>query len=377
MTSADYQMNSAARGPSVSSTNWLQRMRNFSIEAGPSLKDVQSFTNQLAVMMKAGINIRSAIGGVAEQIEKRKFRAIIEQIKEDVESGQSFSDALSHHGHIFSPLYINMVRASEMSGSFGEMLERISDYLAQQIETRRMVIGAMIYPAIIGTMAVVTTVFLLTFVLPKFTNLFAGKEALLPAPTKVLMAISAFMRNYWYILVGGLVALGAAARFYIRTPAGREAWDKIKLRLPLLKRMFRALYITRSVRTMGELVGAGVPMLETLRITADISGNILYKRMWTSVRSAVKQGDKIVTPLSRHRMLPGNVVQMIAAGEESGSLAQVLSDISEYYDRELKSTIKTVTAMMEPLMIVIMGVLVGFIAMSIILPIFKMSSLVK
>ncbi len=377
MTSADYQMNSTAQRPGAGATNWLQRIRNISVEAGPGLKDVLSFTNQLAVMMKAGIDIRSAIGGVADQIENRKFRRIVEQIKEDVESGNSFSDALSRHDNVFSPLYINMVRASEMSGNFGEMLGRITDYLGQQIETRRMVIGAMIYPAIIGTMAIVTTVFLLTFVLPKFTHLFAGKEQLLPMPTKVLMGISAFLRGYWYIVVGGLVGLGTATHFYIRTPAGREAWDRTKLRLPLLKRMFRALYISRSVRSMGELVGAGVPMLETLRITAEISGNILYKRMWTSVHSAVKQGDKIVTPLSKHGMLPRNVVQMIAAGEESGSLAQVLGDVSEYYDKELKSTIKTVTALMEPLMIVIMGVLVGFIAMSIILPIFKMSALVK
>ncbi len=377
MTSADYQMNSAARRPSAGATNWLQRMRNISIETGPGLKDVQSFTNQLAVMMKAGINIRSAIGGVADQIENRKFRRIIEQIKEDVESGNSFSDALSHHGHTFPPLYVNMVRASEMSGNFAEMLGRISDYLAEQIETRRMVIGAMIYPAIIAIMAVVTTVFLLTFVLPKFTKLFEGKEQLLPMPTKVLMATSAFLRTYWYVVVGALIALGAAIRFYIRTPGGREVWDKTKLRLPLFKRMFRALYISRGVHTMGELVAAGVPMLETLRITADVSGNTLYRRMWTSVRSAVKQGDKIVMPLSRQAILPRNVVQMIAAGEEAGSLAQVLGDISDYYDKELKSIIKTVTSVMEPLMIVIMGVLVGFIAMSIILPIFKMSSLVK
>lgn len=377
MTSTDYRMNPAARGASPGGTNLLQRIQNISIELGPGLKDVQNFTNQLAVMIKAGIDIRSAIAGVADQIENRKFRRVVEQIKTDVESGRSFSEALSPHGNIFSPLYINMIRASELSGNFAEMLGRISDYLAEQIETRRMITGAMIYPAIIGTMAVVTTVFLLTFVLPKFTTLFAGKEELLPTPTKVLMGISGFLRGYWYVVVGGLVAIGVAVRFYISTPAGREVWDKTKLHLPLLKRLLRALYISRGVHTMGELVAAGVPMLETLKITAEISGNTLYKRMWTSVRSAVKEGDKIVAPLSRQGMLPKNVVQMIAAGEESGSLAEVLNDISDYYARELKSTIKTVTAMLEPLMIVIMGLVVGFIAMSIILPIFKMSGLVK
>lgn len=377
MTSADYRMNSAAQGASPGGTNLLRRIQKISIEFGPGLKDVQNFTNQLAVMIKAGIDIRSAIGGVADQIQNRKFHKVVEHIKIDVESGKSFSEALSHHGNVFSPLYINMIRASELSGNFAEMLGRISDYLAEQIETRRMVTGAMIYPAIIGTMAVVTTVFLLTFVLPKFTKLFEGKEQLLPMPTKVLMAISGFLRTYWYVVVGGLVAIGVAVRFYISTPAGRELWDKTKLRLPLLKRVLRALYISRGVHTMGELVGAGVPMLETLRITADVSDNTLYKRMWTTVCEAVKEGDKIVAPLSKQGLLPKSVVQMIAAGEESGSLSEVLNDISEYYARELKSTIKTVTAMLEPLMIVIMGLVVGFIAMSVILPIFKMSGLVK
>jgi type IV pilus assembly protein PilC len=163
----------------------------------------------------------------------------------------------------------------------------------------------------------------------------------------------------------------------MRTPLGRESWDRFKLRMPLLRRMFRALYITRGLRTMGELICAGVPMLETLKITADVSGNVVYERMWASVYLAVKQGEKIAQPLTKQSVLPRHVVQMISAGEESGRLGEVLEDVAEYYSIELRNTIKSVTAMLEPLMILIMGVIVGFIAMSIILPIFKMSSLVK
>jgi type IV pilus assembly protein PilC len=353
------------------------RLRAGGLKFGPGLKDVQNFTNQLAVMIKAGISIRSAIDGVAEQIEHVKFKEIVAQIKNDVEAGQPFSAALARHPKVFSPLYVNMVRASELSGNFGMMLERISNYLAQQMETRSMVRGAMVYPGIIATMAVSTTIFLLTFVLPKFTTLFKGKEALLPKPTVFLLALSDLMRNYWWALLIGLGALIWSFMYFVNTQRGREAFDGFKLKMPLFKRMFRALYITRGLHTMGELVNAGVPVLETLAITAEVSGNILYRRLWQSVHLAVKQGSKIATPLARQQMLPKHVVQMISAGEESGKLAEVMRDIAEYYAKELKNTIKSVTAMIEPLMIVIMGVIVGFIAMSIILPIFKMSSLAK
>jgi type IV pilus assembly protein PilC len=362
---------------SQGSQSLLQKLAKVNIQTGPGLKDVHNFTNQLAVMIKAGINIRNAIDGVADQIDNPRFRKIVLRIKEDVESGKPFSEALARHPKIFSPLYINMVRASELSGNFGNMLERIAAYMDQQIETRRMVRGAMIYPAIIAVMAVGTTIFLLTFVLPTFTELFASKEALLPKPTLFLMGLSKFMRTYWHALLGGVVAAVVALFQFIRTPLGRDKWDRLKLKMPLFRRMFRALYITRGLHTMGELISAGVPMLETLAITADVSGNTVYRRLWMRVHNAVQQGSKIADPLSRQSMLPKNVVQMISAGEESGKLGAVLQDVSEFYGKELRAQIKGVTAMIEPLMIVIMGAVVGFIAMSIILPIFKLSSLVK
>jgi len=352
-------------------------LRSVSIELGPGLKDVQNFTKQLAVMIKAGINIRTAIGSVADQMENPKFQRIIQKLKTDVESGLPFSEALARHPKVFSPLYVNMVRASELSGNFGKMLERIAAYLAQQVETRNMVRGAMVYPVIIGVMAVVTTIFLLTFVLPRFTTLFAGKEALLPKPTVYLIAISTFIRTRWYVVVAALGAAIVAFRMWIRTPRGHVYWDRFKLHVPLFKRMLRALYITRGLYTMGELISAGVPMLETIKITAEVSGNILYRHLWMTVHAAVKQGDKIAYPLTKQKMLPRSVVQMISAGEESGKLGDVLTDVADFYSGELRSTIKAVTAMIEPLMIVLMGFVVGFIAMSIILPIFKMSSLVK
>ncbi|WP_428940061.1 type II secretion system F family protein [Fontivita pretiosa] len=353
------------------------QLLNFQICFGPSARDVQNFTSQLAVMIRAGISIRAAIEGIAEQVENPKFKKMLQQMKKDVESGKQFSDALLRYPKVFSPLYINMVKASELSGGFSKMLDRIAAYLSQQIETMSMVRGAMIYPGIIGTMAVGTTIFLLTFVLPRFMVIFKGKEAALPAPTKLLLALSNFMVNYWYVLLAGAIAGIWGFILMLRTDWGRLWWDKTKLTVPLFKKLFRALYISRSLHTMGQLINAGVPMLDTLAITSEISGNTLYRRMWRAVYSAVKQGKKISMPLQKSPLLPRSVVQMIAAGEESGKLGEVLDEVSEYYSRELKAVIKGVTAMIEPLMIVLMGSIVGFIAMSIILPIFKLSSLVK
>ena len=350
---------------------------NTALSFGPSAKDVQSFTNQLAVMIRAGISLRSAIEGISEQVTNPKFKEILQQMKKDVESGKQFSDALMRHPKVFSPLYINMVKASELSGGFSKMLDKIATYLSQQIETMSQVRGAMIYPGIIGTMAIGTTIFLLTFVLPRFLVIFKGKESALPAPTKFLMALSTFMVTYWYILLAAVIAAIWGFVLMLRTDWGRQWWDKVKLTVPLFKKLFRALYISRSLHTMGQLINAGVPMLDTLSITAEISGNVIYRRMWRAVYGAVKQGKKISTPLQKSTLLPRSVVQMIGAGEESGKLGEVLDEVSDFYSRELKGVIKGVTAMIEPIMIVIMGSVVGFIAMSIILPIFKLSSIVK
>jgi type IV pilus assembly protein PilC len=294
-----------------------------------------------------------------------------------VESGKQFSEAIARHPKLFGPLYVNMVRASEMSGSFAEMLDRIAGYISQEMETRKMVIGASIYPGVIGTMAVLVTVFLLTFVLPKFGSVFAGKEEVLPWATLFLMGLSAFMVANWvYVLIGGIVAL-AGLFALTKTEVGSFWLDRIKLAVPIVRSMFRALYISRSLQTMGQLINAGVPMLDTLAITGDISGNRMYKDMWRSVYTNVKQGKKIASPLHKTKLLPRSVAQMIAAGEESGKLGEVLDEISVYYAKLLKDRIKAVTSMIEPIMIIVMGSVVGFIAMAIILPIFKMSSIVK
>jgi type IV pilus assembly protein PilC len=365
--------------PVATTANSGSLLEKFSeLNAGrPKQRHVLDFTTQLAVMVRAGINLRAALDGIAEQTDHPRFKKIILGVKTDVEAGKQFSEALARHPKLFGPLYINMVRASEMSGSFAKMLDRIAGYIGQEIETRKMVVGASIYPGVIGTMAVAVTIFLLTFVLPKFAMVFKGKEDVLPWATKFLMSLSDFMVANWYFVIGGLIAMVGSLFALNKTEVGGFFFDRLRLSIPVVKSMFRALYISRSLQTMGQLINAGVPMLDTLAITGDVSGNRLYKGMWRSVYTSVKQGRKIAAPMSKTTLLPQAVVQMISAGEESGKLGEVLDEISSYYARLLKERIKAVTSMIEPIMIILMGSVVGFIAMAIILPIFKMSSIVK
>jgi type II secretory pathway component PulF len=353
-----------------------QRIKEFRLEFGPGRKDILNFTRQIAVMVKAGIGLPDALEGIGEQSDNNKFRAVIRDLKNKIEQGQSFSQALAEHPQVFTNLYINMVAAAEMSGSLSDMLQKLADYLDEEADTRSQIKGAMVYPIIIAFMAVAVTIFLLCFVLPRFTAIFAGKEHLLPRPTIVLMASSKFLRNWWFLILPVIGGFFSAFWYFINTPAGRSWWDKTKLTLPLIRTLCRSLYITRSLHTMSVLTRAGVPILNTISITAHISGNIHFKNMWLGVYDEVRQGKKIASSLARYSLMPSGVVQMIRSGEDSGSIAEVLKDISAFYARELKTVIKTVTSMIEPIMIVAMGFLVGFIAMSIILPIFKMSSLV-
>ena len=363
--------------PMIVRTRLAALQEKLAWSSGPSRKDILDFTTQLAVMIRAGISIRQALEGISEQATNVRFRRILKELKSDIESGKQFSESIAKHERLFGPLYISMVRASEMSGTFAHMLDRIAAYLQQELETRKMVVGASIYPGIIALMASGVTIFMLTFVLPRFAGVFEGKEEVLPGPTRFLMSLSDFMVEWWWVI---LIVLGVCIGSLIaalRTEVGAYWLDRVKLATPVAKRMFRALYISRSLHTFGELINAGVPLLDTISITGDISGNRMYRSMWRSVHASVQQGKTIQSQLTKSKLLPRSVIQMISAGEESGRLGEVLEEVSGYYHRLLKDVIKTVTSMIEPIMIVLMGSVVGFIAMAIILPIFKMSSLVS
>lgn len=369
-------LNLTALSDGASGQGFMAKLRE--MNAGkPTQKHVLDFTTQLAVMIRAGINLRQALDGIADQTTHLGFKRVVTQLKMDVEGGKQFSEALAKQPKLFNALYVNMVRASEMSGSFAKMLDRIAAYMGQQLETKKMVMGAAIYPVIIGTLAVGVTIFLLTFVLPKFASVFEGKEDVLPWATKFLMGLSKFMVANWWLVLLTIAAVGGGLFGFTKTELGAFWVDKLKLTIPIVKMMFRSLYISRSLQTMGQLINAGVPMLDTLAITGDISGNQIFRGIWRRVHASVKQGKKITSALQKDDILPKSVVQMISAGEESGKLGEVLDEISAFYARALKDNIKAVTGMIEPIMILAMGTVVGFIAMAIILPIFKMSQIVK
>ena len=344
---------------------------------GPSKRDILDFTTQLAVMVRAGISLRAAIDGIAANTDHKPFRSILLSIKNDIEAGCTFSDAIAQYPKLFSPLYINMVRASELSGSFGHMLDRIAKIITRQIETRKMILGASIYPVVIGGLATVVTIFLLTFVLPRFAGVFAGKEDVLPWPTIFLMGLSEWMVLYWWLVPIAMAIIVIGIIIGSRIERGAKIIDLLKLKFPVLRQMLRALYINRSLQTLGELINAGVPMLSALEVTGDICGNQYYKKLWYDVRQGAREGSRIAETVGDTKLLPKPVIQMVGAGEESGRLGDVLQEIAEYYDRILQDAVKTFTSLLEPAMIIFMGGIVGFIAMAIILPIFKMSSVVS
>jgi type IV pilus assembly protein PilC len=358
-------------------TTWGQVWKILNAGNGPSKRDILDFTTQLAVMVRAGISLRAALDGIAANTDHKPFRSVLLSIKDDIEAGCTFSDAIAQYPKLFSPLYINMVRASELSGSFGHMLDRIAKIITRQIETRKMIIGAGIYPAVIGGLATVVTIFLLTFVLPRFAGVFAGKEDVLPWPTKFLMGLSEWMVLYWWLVPIAMTIVVIGIIVGGRIERGAKIIDLLKLKFPVVRQMLRALYINRSLQTLGELINAGVPMLSALEVTGDICGNQYYKKLWYDVRQGAREGSRIAETVGDTKLLPRPVIQMVGAGEESGRLGDVLQEIAEYYDRVLQDAVKTFTSLLEPAMIIFMGGIVGFIAMAIILPIFKMSSVVS
>ena len=257
------------------------------------------------------------------------------------------------------------------------MLDRIAKIITKQIETRKMIIGASIYPAVIGGLATVVTIFLLTFVLPRFAGVFAGKEDVLPWPTIFLMGLSEWMVLYWWLVPIAITIIVIGIIIGGRIERGAKIIDLLKLKFPVVRQMLRALYINRSLQTLGELINAGVPMLSALEVTGDICGNQYYKKLWYDVRQGVREGSRIAETVGNTKLLPKPVIQMVGAGEESGRLGDVLQEIAEYYDRVLQDAVKMFTSLLEPVMIIFMGGIVGFIAMAIIIPFFKMSSVVS
>src|SRR5437870_3122394 len=314
--------------------------------------DVIFATNQLAVMVDTGITLSQALATIAEQETNPALRLMLLDLKHSVEAGDDFSTALSRHPQHFDKTYISLIKASEQTGTLGEMLDTVSIYLRSQLETRQKIRAAMAYPAVMAVIAVGVTIFLLTYILPKFEPLFSRKGVKLPKITLFMMSASNLLLNYWPYWIVGAVALILTYVFGRKTEPGRKILDWLKINLPVIGNMTRKVTLSRSVRTLGTMVASGVSMLEAIKLTAEVASNWYYEQAWLRVLDLVTQGQRISESLQDERdLFPGTLVQMIDAGEETGKLDVVLGKVSSFYDKEVETSIKATTSMIEPLMI--------------------------
>ncbi len=337
--------------------------------------DMIFFAAQLAVLVDTGVPLADSLDCIARGSTHTGVKAMVEEISEQVKGGTEFSETLERYPKVFGNLFVALIRASEASGTMGPMLQRISEHLEQERETRKKVKGAMTYPALMLSFCVLVVLALLIFILPRFEKLYAGKSAVLPLPTRALLGFSHILIDNWYMFVGGLVVLVVGLGWYLRSPAGKILLDRLRLNLPILGPMARKGCIARSLRTMATLVSSGVSMLDCLCMTGEVSGNHFYRQMWTRLADRAREGATLSDELFDEPLVPATVTQMISAGERTGQLAQVMNRAAHFCETDMKIAIKSVTDLIEPLMIIIMGFIVGGIALALLLPVFKVSQL--
>lgn len=340
-------------------------------------EDIVIFTRQLATMIDAGLPIVQCLDILSLQTEKKKFRTLIRNLKEDVESGSTFTDALRKHSKTFEELYISMVSAGEIGGSLDAILQRLAVYMEKSIRLKRKIKGAMIYPATIVSVAVIVTTVLLVWVIPVFAELFSSFGKALPAPTQFVINLSNFTIAYFPYLTGTAVAIAVGLRQFYKTESGQLTIDKLLLELPIFGDLIRKSSVARFTRTLSTLVSSGVPILDSLLITAKTAGNKVVERAVLATRVSISEGNSISDPLTQSKVFPPMVCQMIAVGESTGSLDAMLTKIAEFYEDEVDQIVNNLTTLMEPLVILVLGVIIGGLVISMYLPIFQLGSVIS
>jgi type IV pilus assembly protein PilC len=328
---------------------------------------------QLAVMLDAGVPLTQALEGLQEGASKPHVREALRAVLEDVQAGNDLSTAVARCPWSFPPVFSRLLRAGEASGQMGQTIARAGEYLQGEVETVRRIRGALAYPVIMLCLAVVAMGLVFGFLLPRFETMYSSRKAALPAPTKIALAISHFLRDHWVVLAVGAVLVVTGIVLYVRSEHGRATMDWLKLHCPLLKRMFRQLYVSRSFQTLGTTVAAGVTLLEAVRLSRDVAGNRYFAHLWDQAEAHLQAGKRLADPLFATDLVSKTVAQMVATGERSGNLAMVMQQIAALCERELQHTVKTVTSMLEPIMIIVLGGVVGGIVMTILLPIFRLA----
>jgi type IV pilus assembly protein PilC len=339
---------------------------------GISTRDIVIFTRQFATMINSGLPLVQSLDILAEQTENQNLQKVIREILYDVESGNTLADALDKHPKVFTKLYVNMVAAGEAGGILDTILLRLATFLEKNDALIRKIKGAMIYPAVIFGVAFVAVVVLLLFVIPVFEDMFAQAGVALPLPTQIVITLSEILQAWWWLLGLGLVALVFAIRAYYRTSQGELLIDKMLLNFPVLGDLQRKAAVARFTRTLGTLVSSGVSILEGLEITAKTSGNRVIHDAVMGSRSSIAGGETISGPLKESGVFPPMVVQMINVGEQTGGLDEMLAKIADFYDEEVDAAVSALLAAMEPIMIVVLGVVVGGMIVAMYLPIFDM-----
>ncbi len=341
------------------------------------LQDIVVFTRQLATMIDAGLAMVQSLQALAEQTPNRVMREVIKDVTTRVEGGDSFSDALKKHPKSFDRLYTCMVGAGERGGLLAEILARLATYLENSARLRKKVKSAMMYPTSVTIIALGITVFLLIKVVPVFGEIYSGFGAKLPGPTQWLINISDALRNNIVIVVPVVAGLIYAWFAYIKTKSGREFWDRTRIRLPIFGQIAHKICLARFTRTLSSLIRSGVPILEVLAIVSQVTGNVIMEKAIKLASTDIERGDGIAAALGKHPIFPSMIIRMVTAGEQTGKIDVMLERISDFLDEEIETTLSGLTSLIEPILIVFLGVTVGGIAICMFLPIFKMSEMIN
>ena len=341
-----------------------------------STKDLVVFTRQFATMIDAGLPLVQCLDILGKQQDNKTFKKILLKVKEDVESGSTFADALKKHPKAFDELYVNLVAAGEVGGILDTILNRLAAYIEKALKLKKKVKSAMTYPATVVGIAVIVIAVILVFVIPSFQKMFADFGGELPMPTQVVINISNFIQDYILVIIGAIVLFIFAFKKIYATKRGREILDELALKLPIFGVLLRKVAVAKFTRTLGTMISSGVPILDGLEIVAKTAGNKTVEKAIYRVRQSISEGKTIAEPLEKSGVFPPMVCQMIAVGEQSGSIDTMLNKIADFYDDEVDDAVGNLTAMMEPLLMLFLGTTVGGLVIAMYLPIFKLAGTV-
>lgn len=359
-------------------TEKQKRVGKFTFGGKVGDKDIVVFTRQFATMIDAGLPLVQALDILSNQVENKTLSKTLQQVKADVESGATYADALKKHPKIFSELYVNMVAAGEAGGILDTILNRLAQYIEKAMKLKKKVKGALVYPAVVTSIAVLVIAIIMIFVVPTFSKMFAQLGGTLPLPTRLVINFSNFVAGPGGLFIlGGLIAIIIFIVQLRRTEKGKYAIDKILLKLPIFGVLLNKVAVAKFTRTLGTLVSSGVPILDGLEITAKTSGNKVVEYAIMDVRKGVVGGKTLAEPITKVKVFPPMVTHMIAVGESTGALDAMLGKIADFYDDEVDAAVSNLTAMMEPILMVFLGTTVGFIVIAMYLPIFKLITLIR